>query len=714
MNYELTLEWTQNNQTFTRIISPNQATKVPNVIRIGRDPTLCDVVIEDNDCKISRLHIEIFFNQTINAFYLRNATINQPQENIVLVDGELIRDQEVPLGINSVIQLRALLLRVINISVIQTPIDSIASTVVIPPTVEQKIDLKGDLKQEKSLIKRASEDDFEAIKTMFQQFIPEDEEIYYARYLGIKGFFGFGTRQFACVTERRIADITIGYFGELTYQDGYLEHIHSGFVYQPSRLVLYILSVLLVISIIVFLSQANSFGSLIINLIVAVILTLIILPGFAKIYYALFKCGLVLTVREGEFFTFGNDNFLYTNRLIYIFTNRKLLTRANGLYREFIIRREERLNIVENYPLEELQKKNDLPQLTPLFLSSSLQNYALENNNIVAKILIGLMVAGVGAGGFWGITNFVIPEIQLRRANDFVSQGNILKIAEDYEGALSAYNQAIELKPELAEAWVQKCFVLNILERFEESISTCEQAINLAPDAYLWNEKGNALLALNRQEEALESYQKAIEIKSDYSAPWYHQGIVLKEMGKVDQALNNFDQAIDGDGDFGKVTIADAWGQKCTIFAEERRYHQEAFTACDQRVQLVSDDYFAWKERGNALLELDREQEALESYQKATEIKSDYSVAWYNTAVVLQEQERLEEALNALDKAIQGDGDFGRLTVADAWNRRGVILYGLDRLEESLESFEKALEIDPSFDLARKNRDIVRQELELS
>ncbi|GAB1539876.1 hypothetical protein NUACC21_25440 [Scytonema sp. NUACC21] len=57
---------------------------------------------------------------------------------------------------------------------------------------------------------------------MFKQFIPDDEQVYFARYLGIQGLWGIGTRQFACVTDRRVADITVGRFGEVTYQDGYL------------------------------------------------------------------------------------------------------------------------------------------------------------------------------------------------------------------------------------------------------------------------------------------------------------------------------------------------------------------------------------------------------------------------------------------------------------------------------------------------------------
>ena len=208
---------------------------------------------------------------------------------------------------------------------------------------------KGDIKLQKSLLKLGCEGDFDAIKTMFQQFIPEDEEIYDARYLGIQGFFGLGNRQFACVTERRIAHISVGYFGELNYEDGYLEHINSGFVYKPSKLALYIHIGLLIAVIAAITYTLSSIA----RIIFALVLALIILPFSGKIYYLIFKCGLVLPIREGNFVLapYEDNVYWYTNRLLYIFTDHKLLTRANALYREFIIRREERLNTVEKYPV---------------------------------------------------------------------------------------------------------------------------------------------------------------------------------------------------------------------------------------------------------------------------------------------------------------------------------------------------------------------------
>ncbi|MUG98477.1 hypothetical protein F7734_41755 [Scytonema sp. UIC 10036] len=171
-----------------------------------------------------------------------------------------------------------------------------------------------DIRIASSILKRATQDDSDAIATMFKQFISDNETIYYVQYLGLQGMWGIGTREFACLTDRRVADITVGRFGKVTYQDGYLEHINSCFIFQPSKFSLYLIIGFWV------LVSLPTFG-----------LLLLLLPFVVQSYYRIYKCGLVLAVRGGI--------------PIYIFTNRKLLTRANALLRLLTISREDRIKL---------------------------------------------------------------------------------------------------------------------------------------------------------------------------------------------------------------------------------------------------------------------------------------------------------------------------------------------------------------------------------
>jgi predicted component of type VI protein secretion system len=116
---QLTLEWTTADQNLSQTVSLQHPTKTPGSIRVGRDATFCDVVIQHPDPSIEKtvsgLHIEIFFNSETNRFYLRNLTRDrQPPKrpNPVIVDGQKVVTEEVPLQVGSQIRLGRMALRV--------------------------------------------------------------------------------------------------------------------------------------------------------------------------------------------------------------------------------------------------------------------------------------------------------------------------------------------------------------------------------------------------------------------------------------------------------------------------------------------------------------------------------------------------------------------------------------------------------------------------
>lgn len=167
----------------------------------------------------------------------------------------------------------------------------------------------GVIKVEPSLMQRAKKNEFAAIEKMFRQFIPEDETVLAAEYLGVRGMWGIGRFSFACVTNRRVAAIEFGFLNEVIYQDGCMEYINSGVIYQPSKLWLYVVAFLVIVF---------TFG-----------IGIILLPVVAIIYYRIKKCGLVFWIREGV--------------SVYMFTDRNRLIIANRLYRLVMNAREVRV-----------------------------------------------------------------------------------------------------------------------------------------------------------------------------------------------------------------------------------------------------------------------------------------------------------------------------------------------------------------------------------
>jgi tetratricopeptide (TPR) repeat protein len=63
-------------------------------------------------------------------------------------------------------------------------------------------------------------------------------------------------------------------------------------------------------------------------------------------------------------------------------------------------------------------------------------------------------------------------------------------------------------------------------------------------DIYAWNNKGVALSALGRHEEAIRCFHKAIEIQPGYATAWKNKGVVLKTLGHDIEAKEAMEQAM--------------------------------------------------------------------------------------------------------------------------------------------------------------------------
>ncbi len=100
---------------------------------------------------------------------------------------------------------------------------------------------------------------------------------------------------------------------------------------------------------------------------------------------------------------------------------------------------------------------------------------------------------------------------------------------EDYQGAISDYNQAIRLNPQLVEAYVNRGWAYDELGDYPQAISDYNQVIRLNPkDAEAYGNRGlaygklgdisQALADLRQaadlfgQQKRMEDYQKALDL----------------------------------------------------------------------------------------------------------------------------------------------------------------------------------------------------------
>ncbi|MDR2205125.1 MAG: tetratricopeptide repeat protein [Flavobacteriaceae bacterium] len=218
-----------------------------------------------------------------------------------------------------------------------------------------------------------------------------------------------------------------------------------------------------------------------------------------------------------------------------------------------------------------------------------------------------------------------------------------------------------------AEDWFNKGSEHFSKGEYQEAIECYDKAIDINPDyAEAYNNKGSALGILGKYEEAIECYDKAIELKPDNAEAYYNKGITLSYLGKYQEAVECYDKAI----------------------------------------ELKPDNAEVYINKGNALSNLGKHQEAIKCFDKAIDLNPDYAEAYYNKGNALGNLGKYQEALKCFDKAIALNP-----YLAEAYISKGCALYDIGKYEEAIKYFDKAIELKPDYAEAYYSKGLVEERL---
>ena len=243
---------------------------------------------------------------------------------------------------------------------------------------------------------------------------------------------------------------------------------------------------------------------------------------------------------------------------------------------------------------------------------------------------------------------------------------------------------------------------LGAAKRFDEALESYDRAIACKPDyVEALNNRGLILAELKRYDEAIADYDRAIALSQDDADLFFNKGNALRELKRFDEALASYDKAI-----ALKPAYAEAYNSRGIVLAELEQF-DAALASYEQAIARKSDYVEAFNNRGIALRQLKQFDAALASYDRAIAIKPDYEVSFTNRGNLLKEMKRLDEALASYDQAIARKPDY-----AEAFNNRGNVLRELRRLDEALASYDQAIALKADFAEAFNNRGLVLNDLQ--
>jgi len=176
---------------------------------------------------------------------------------------------------------------------------------------------------------------------------------------------------------------------------------------------------------------------------------------------------------------------------------------------------------------------------------------------------------------------------------------------------VSALSEALQLKPDYANAWSNLGAVYLALGRIPEATDALLEATRLTPDdPTAWFNFGSLHGKTGRFAEAIKAYREALRLKPDYAAAWNNLGAAYQSSGRIPEATN----------------------------------------ALRKAAQFRSDDYVAWYNLGVIYARTGQLTDAVEALNEGCRIKPDHVASLYRLGMVYSEMGRQREALDAADR----------------------------------------------------------------
>lgn len=220
--------------------------------------------------------------------------------------------------------------------------------------------------------------------------------------------------------------------------------------------------------------------------------------------------------------------------------------------------------------------------------------------------------------------------------------------------------------------------------QLDHAVEWASRAIRKVPDPTYLTTLGTALRGQGRRDEALQVFDKAVQLKPDDAELWSILGNALVEAGRLPDALLCFRHTLSldprrGDAAFKAGHILHGMGQ-----------FEEALVLLNRSAELQPDHVPTLQARAVVLKGLNRIEDAIADNRQAIGLDPGNADLCVNLGNTLQALERHEEALSWYDRALQIRPDGASAT------NRAMSLTALARFGEAMAAYRQSLALDPN------------------
>ncbi len=256
------------------------------------------------------------------------------------------------------------------------------------------------------------------------------------------------------------------------------------------------------------------------------------------------------------------------------------------------------------------------------------------------------------------------------------------------------FQEALEKGVTLARQHPDAPFIPNLLGAIytdlgqaEEAIASFQRALDISPEnPVTHNNLGIALKRQARYEAALASFERALKLNPDYVEAHNNLGSALINLGRQEAAVSHLRRALELRPDYAEAH----YNLGCAI--KDLGQFKKAITSFQRALELKPDYVEAYNNLGSTLIELGQDEAAMNCFKRVLDLQPDFAEGHNNLGILLKRSGQNEAAIACFKRALELKPDY-----AVAHNNLGGTLNDLGQNEAAIACFRKALEIMPDY-----------------
>ncbi len=260
-----------------------------------------------------------------------------------------------------------------------------------------------------------------------------------------------------------------------------------------------------------------------------------------------------------------------------------------------------------------------------------------------------------------------------------------------YDKAVASYDEALAA-PEIADfieasIYSDRGIAKWRMNQTKEAIDDFNKSIQLSPEnAAVYNNRGNVLMDLGHPDEAVKDFDRAIALSPNYGAAYNNRGNARVALGQHNIAFQDFRKAVEL-----MPQSAVPFNGRGMAHGELKRYHA-AVRDLSRAIGLNPRYVAAYRHRAEAYLALGMYREAVADATQVLTLEPDVP----NTDILFLRarahtgDKKLNFALDDLNKVIEEKPDL-----VDAYIERAVVFVQARRADDAIGDLNRAIELDP-------------------